>query len=53
MSDIRPPASRIRALLRHRRTYWLAPLLGTLFLMGALELLTRGTVLPPIIYGLF
>jgi hypothetical protein len=53
MNNIRPPAARIRALLRHRWTYWIAPLVMLLCLLGILELLTRDTVLPPIIYGLF
>ena len=39
--------------LRVRKKYWLAPLIITIVLMGALILFTQGTVVAPFIYALF
>lgn len=53
MHDLFDLANDIWAFLRTRKKYWLAPLIITLFLIGALVVLTHGTVLPPFIYALF
>ena len=39
--------------LRIRKKYWLAPLIITLLLMGALIVLTQGSVVAPFIYSIF
>ncbi len=39
--------------LRVRTKFWLAPLIITLVLMGALLVLTHGTVIAPFIYSIF
>ena len=39
--------------LRIRKKYWLAPLIITLVLMGALIVFTQGSVVAPFIYSLF
>jgi hypothetical protein len=39
--------------LRVRKKFWLAPLIITLVLMGALLVLTHGTVIAPFIYSIF
>jgi len=39
--------------LRVRKKFWLAPLIVTLVLMGALLVLTHGTVVAPFIYSIF
>ena len=39
--------------LRVRKKYWLAPLIITIFLMGALIIFTQGSVVAPFIYTLF
>ena len=39
--------------LRVRKKYWLAPLIITIFLMGALIVFTQGSVVAPFIYSLF
>lgn len=36
-----------------RRKFWLAPLIITLVLMGALLVLTHGSVVAPFIYSIF
>ena len=41
------------AFLRVRQKYWLAPLILTLVLMGALLVFTHGSVVAPFIYSLF
>lgn len=41
------------AFMGARRKYWLAPLIVTLVLMGALLVFTQGTVVAPFIYSLF
>ena len=41
------------AFMAARRKYWLAPLIVTLVLMGALLVFTQGTVVAPFIYSLF
>ena len=39
--------------LKIRKKYWLAPLIITLVLMGALIVYSQGTVVAPFIYSLF
>tara|TARA_A100001035_G_C27764628_1_gene493001 strand:- start:845 stop:1006 length:162 start_codon:yes stop_codon:yes gene_type:complete len=39
--------------LKVRKKYWLAPLIITIVLMGALIIFTQGSVLAPFIYTLF
>jgi Family of unknown function (DUF5989) len=41
------------AFLRSRKKFWLAPLVLVLVLLGALLLVTEGTVVAPFIYTLF
>ena len=39
--------------LRVRKKYWLAPLIITIVLMGALLVFTQGSVVAPFIYTIF
>ncbi len=39
--------------LRIRKKYWLAPLIITIVLMGALLIFTQGSVIAPFIYTIF
>ena len=39
--------------LKVRKKYWLAPLIFTIVLMGALVVLTQGSVVAPFIYSIF
>tara|TARA_Y100001978_G_scaffold191745_1_gene196143 strand:- start:860 stop:1021 length:162 start_codon:yes stop_codon:yes gene_type:complete len=39
--------------LKTRKKYWLAPLIITIILMGALIIFTQGTVVAPFIYSIF
>tara|TARA_B100001093_G_C26178421_1_gene738753 strand:- start:61 stop:222 length:162 start_codon:yes stop_codon:yes gene_type:complete len=39
--------------LRVRKKYWLAPLIITIVLMGALIVFTQGSVVAPFIYTIF
>lgn len=39
--------------LRVRKKYWLAPLIITILLMGALLIFTQGSVVAPFIYSIF
>ena len=39
--------------LRVRKKYWLAPLIITMVLMGALIFFTQGSVVAPFIYSIF
>tara|TARA_Y100000746_G_C15185967_1_gene319371 strand:+ start:153 stop:314 length:162 start_codon:yes stop_codon:yes gene_type:complete len=39
--------------LRIRKKYWLAPLIITIVLMGALIIFTQGSVVAPFIYSIF
>lgn len=40
-------------LLKVRKKYWLAPLIITIVLMGALIVFTQGSVVAPFIYSIF
>ena len=39
--------------LKVRKKYWLAPLIITIVLMGALIFFTQGSVVAPFIYSIF
>lgn len=39
--------------LRVRKKYWLAPLIISLVLMGALIVMTQGSAVAPFIYSIF
>ena len=39
--------------LKVRKKYWLAPLIITIVLMGALLVFTKGSVVAPFIYSIF
>ena len=39
--------------LKVRKKYWLAPLIITLLLMGAIIVFTQGSVIAPFIYTIF
>lgn len=39
--------------MRHRKKYWLLPILLVLFLVGMLLVFTQGSALGPFIYTLF
>ena len=39
--------------LKTRKKYWLAPLILTIVLMGALIVFTQGSVVAPFIYSIF
>ena len=39
--------------LKTRKKYWLAPLIITIVLMGALIIFTQGSVVAPFIYSIF
>tara|TARA_Y100001933_G_C18876407_1_gene512115 strand:+ start:49 stop:210 length:162 start_codon:yes stop_codon:yes gene_type:complete len=39
--------------LKTRKKYWLAPLIITIILMGALIVFTQGSVVAPFIYSIF
>tara|TARA_A100001035_G_scaffold189522_1_gene151267 strand:+ start:2332 stop:2493 length:162 start_codon:yes stop_codon:yes gene_type:complete len=43
----------IWSFLRIRKKYWLAPLIITIVLMGALIVFTQGSVVAPFIYSIF
>jgi len=39
--------------MKARKKYWLAPLIVTIVLMGALIVFTQGSVVAPFIYSIF
>jgi hypothetical protein len=39
--------------LKVRKKFWLAPLIVTIVMMGALLVLTQGSVVAPFIYSIF
>mgnify|MGYP001202066865 CR=1 FL=1 len=43
----------IWSFLKIRKKYWLAPLIITIVLMGALIIFTQGSVVAPFIYTIF
>tara|TARA_Y100001968_G_scaffold333624_1_gene397714 strand:- start:3831 stop:3992 length:162 start_codon:yes stop_codon:yes gene_type:complete len=53
MKDILDLTKDICDFLRVRKKYWLAPLIITIVLMGALIVFTQGSVVAPFIYTIF
>tara|TARA_E500000331_G_C17218806_1_gene697077 strand:- start:426 stop:587 length:162 start_codon:yes stop_codon:yes gene_type:complete len=53
MNDFIELAKDIWDFLKVRKKYWLAPLIITIVLMGALLVFTQGTVVAPFIYSIF
>ncbi len=41
------------AFMRERKKFWLAPIIVTMLLMGALIVLSQGSAVAPFIYTLF
>jgi hypothetical protein len=41
------------AFMRARKKYWLAPIMFVMILFGGLVVLTKGSVIAPMIYTLF
>ena len=46
-------AKELFEFLRHRKKWWLTPIIVLLVLLGALIVLTEGSALAPFIYALF
>ena len=53
MESLLDLAKDIWDFLKIRKKFWLAPLIITIVLMGALLVLTHGTVVAPFIYSIF
>tara|TARA_B100000161_G_C33311463_1_gene307232 strand:+ start:389 stop:550 length:162 start_codon:yes stop_codon:yes gene_type:complete len=53
MKDFIELAKDIWDFLKVRKKYWLAPLIITIVLMGALIFFTQGSVVAPFIYSIF
>ena len=53
MESLIDRAKDIWDFLRVRKKFWLAPLIVTIVLMGALLVLTHGSVVAPFIYSIF
>ncbi len=53
MKDFLDLTKDIWDFLKVRKKYWLAPLIITILLMGALLVYTQGTVVAPFIYSIF
>ena len=53
MKDLIELSKDIWDFLRIRKKYWLAPLIITIVLMGALIIFTQGSVVAPFIYTIF
>ena len=53
MKDFIDLAKDIWDFLKVRKKFWLAPLIITIFLMGALIIFTQGSVVAPFIYTIF
>ncbi|MEO0393028.1 MAG: DUF5989 family protein [Pseudomonadota bacterium] len=45
--------SELWAFIRHRKKYWLLPMLIVLVSFGGLIVLTKGTAIAPFIYTIF
>jgi hypothetical protein len=43
----------IWGFIKHKKKYWLLPIIITLFLLGLLLFLTEGSAIAPFIYTLF
>ena len=53
MKDFIELVKEIYEFLKVRKKYWLAPLIITIVLMGALLIFTQGSVVAPFIYSIF
>jgi len=53
MTDFLELLKDIWDFLKVRKKYWLAPLIITIVLMGALIVFTQGSVIAPFIYSIF
>ena len=53
MKDFFELTQDIWEFLKVRKKYWLAPLIITIVLMGALIVFTQGSVVAPFIYSIF
>ena len=53
MKDFLDLTKDIWDFLKVRKKYWLAPLIITILLMGALIIYTQGTIVAPFIYSIF
>ena len=53
MKDFLELSKDIWDFLKVRQKYWLAPLIITIVLMGALIIFTQGSVVAPFIYSIF
>ena len=53
MNDFLELLKDIWDFLKIRKKYWLAPLIITIVLMGALIVFTQGSVVAPFIYSIF
>ncbi len=53
MKDFLELAKDIWDYLKVRKKYWLAPLIITIVLIGALLVFTQGSVVAPLIYTIF
>ena len=53
MKDFLELLKDIYDFIRVRKKYWLAPLIITIILMGALIVFTQGSVVAPFIYSIF
>ena len=53
MKDFLELTKDIWDFLKVRKKYWLAPLIITIVLMGALIVFTQGSVVAPFIYSIF
>jgi len=45
--------SELWAFLKHRKKWWLMPIIAFLVLLGGLIVLTQGSALAPFIYAIF
>ena len=53
MKDLLELMKDVWDFLKIRKKYWLAPLIITIILLGALIIYTQGTVVAPFIYTIF
>ena len=53
MKDLLELMKDVWDFLKIRKKYWLAPLIITIILLGALVIYTQGTVVAPFIYTIF
>lgn len=53
MNDFFELSKDIWEFIKVRKKYWLAPLIITIIVMGALIIFTQGSVVAPFIYSIF